>query len=170
MPTVDQLLLGHTDETTAYIVDDYPYGRSRTQKRYWIESKPKHGDRLVTQTLNPKTGRWNKPKAGTYSAVLVLFLEPQDDGREFVKVHGLGLWKTTEEAEAFVALVGADNLNEVQKRQVAGVIGLNKVMESVTWTIREGESTPEEKAEQDRIKSIINRAVAVESHRAHQEL
>lgn len=169
-PTAAQLLLGHTDADTAYVVDDYPYGRSRTQKRYWVESKPKHGDRLVTQTLNPKTGRWNKPKAGTYSAVLVLFLEPQEDGREFVKQHGLGLWKTTDEAQAFVALVGAGNLNEVQKAQVAGVIGLNKVMESVTWTVREGESTPEQDAEQARIKSTINRGIAVETHRARQEL
>lgn len=164
------LLLGHTDADTAYVVDDYPYGRSRTQKRYWIESKPKHGDRLVTQTLNPKTGRWNKPKAGTYSAVLVLFLEPQEDGREFVKTRGLGLWRTTEDAEAFIALVGADNLNEVQKDQLAGVIGLNKVTESVTFTVREGEQTAEEKAEQDRIKSTINRGIAVESYRARQEL
>src|SRR4051812_18420178 len=128
-PTADQLLLGHTSADTAYVVDDYPYGRSRTQKRYWIESKPKHGDRLVTQTLNPKTGRWNKPKAGTYASILVLFLEPQEDGREFVKTHGLGLWKTNEEVEAFVALVGSDNLNAVQLQQVAAVIGMNRVME-----------------------------------------
>jgi hypothetical protein len=170
MPNADQLLLGHTSAETAYVVDDYPYGRSRTQKRYWIESKPKHGDRLVTQTLNPKTGRWNKPKAGTYSAVLVLWLEPQEDGRDFVKTHGLGLWRTTAEAEAFIGLVGLSNLNPVQCDQLAGVIGMNKVMENVTFTVREGEQTPEEKAEQDRIKSTINRGIAVETYRARQEL
>jgi hypothetical protein len=146
-PTASQLLLGHTSEDTAYIVDDYPYGRLRTQIRYWIESKPKHGDRLMAQTKNPKTGRWNKPKASTYAPVKVMFLEPQEDGREFVKTFGLGLWQKTEEAEAFIALVGADNLNDVQKRQLAGVIGMNKVMESVTFTIREGTQTDEEKAE-----------------------
>lgn len=161
-----QLLLGHTSEATAYVVDDYPYGRQRTQIRYWIESKPKHGDRSMAQTLNPKNGRWNKPKPSTYSAVLVMYLEPQEDGREFVKFHGLGLWKTTEEAEAFIALVGVDNLNEVQRAQLAGVIGLNKVMESVTFTVREGGFTAEEQAEQDRIKRTINRGVAVESAKA----
>lgn len=63
-----QPLYGHTSEETAYLVDDYPYGfRERTQIRYWLEGKPKKGWRFVSQTMNPKTNRWNKPKASTYS-------------------------------------------------------------------------------------------------------
>jgi hypothetical protein len=127
-PTVSQLLLGHTSEDTAYVVDGYPYGSLRTQKRYWVESKPKHGDRLVTQTLNPKTGRWNKPKAGTYTLALVLWLEPQEDGREFVQQHGVGLWRTNEEIDAFIALVGEDNLNDVQRVQLKYAKAVNTVM------------------------------------------
>lgn len=65
---VKQPLYGHTSEATAYLVDDYPYGFTlRTQIRYWLEGKPGKGWRFVSQTLNPKTGRWNKPKASTYS-------------------------------------------------------------------------------------------------------
>ena len=61
-------LYGHTSEATAYVVDDYPYGfRERTQIRYWLEHKPGKGWRFVSQTMNPQTGRWNKPKASTYS-------------------------------------------------------------------------------------------------------
>ena len=61
-------LYGHTSEATAYVVDDYPYGfRERTQIRYWLEGKPGKGWRFVSQTMNPKTGRWNKPKASTYA-------------------------------------------------------------------------------------------------------
>jgi hypothetical protein len=137
--TADQLLFGHTDAESAYVVDGYPYGRDRTQKRYWIESKPKHGDRLVTQTLNPKTGRWNKPKAGTYAAVLVLYLEPQEDGRDFVKHHGLGLWRTDEDIESFEALVGTDNLNELQTFQLKYLRAVNKIMASrkVTATVEQ---------------------------------
>lgn len=61
-------LYGHTSEATAYVVDDYPYGfHARTQIRYWLEHKPKKGWRFVSQTLNPKTGRWNKPKPSTYA-------------------------------------------------------------------------------------------------------
>lgn len=63
-----QPLYGHTSEATAYLVDDYPYGfTARTQIRYWLEEKPKKGWRFVSQTMNPKTSRWNKPKASTYS-------------------------------------------------------------------------------------------------------
>jgi hypothetical protein len=63
-----QPLYGHTSESTAYLVDDYPYGfHERTQIRYWLEHKPKKGWRFVSQTMNPKTGRWNKPKASTYA-------------------------------------------------------------------------------------------------------
>jgi hypothetical protein len=66
--TGKQPLYGHTSEATAYLVDDYPYGfTTRTQIRYWLEEKPKKGWRFVSQTLNPKTNRWNKPKASTYS-------------------------------------------------------------------------------------------------------
>src|SRR3990170_1289756 len=61
-------LYGHTSEATAYLVADYPYGfRERTQIRYWLEGKPKKGWRFMSQTLNPKTSRWNKPKASTYT-------------------------------------------------------------------------------------------------------
>lgn len=63
-----QPLYGHTSEATAYLVDDYPYGfRERTQIRYWLEHKPKKGWRFVSQTMNPKTTRWNKPKTSTYA-------------------------------------------------------------------------------------------------------
>jgi hypothetical protein len=62
-------LYGHTSEATAYLVEDYPYGfRERTQIRYWLEGpKAKKGWRFVSQTKNPKTDRWNKPKAFTYA-------------------------------------------------------------------------------------------------------
>ena len=54
------------------MVDDYPYGfRLRTSIRYWIE-QTKRGERFVSQTLNPKTNRWNKPKKSTYSDMMVM--------------------------------------------------------------------------------------------------
>lgn len=170
----EAILHGHTDEATAYVVDDYPYGRLRTQIRYWIESVERKGDRFCAQTLNPKTGRWNKPKKSTYAPVMAMYLEEQEDGRMFVKQTGLGLWRTNEEAEAFIALVGAENLNDVQRKSLAGVIGMNRVMEHVKWEVREGSLTDEEQAkldaEQAEIKKRINRAIAVESHRAHEKL
>jgi hypothetical protein len=74
-----QPLYGHTSQATAYLVEDYPYGFSaRTQIRYWLEYKPKKGWRFVSQTLNPKTGRWNKPKASTYAELAAaMYLDAQ---------------------------------------------------------------------------------------------
>jgi len=71
-------LIGHTSEDTAYLVGDYPYGyTARTSIRYWVETKPKLGQRFVSQTLNPKTKKWNKPKASTYKEALVIGLNEE---------------------------------------------------------------------------------------------
>lgn len=99
-------LIGCTSFEAAHEVDDYPYGQLRTKIRYWIEEKARHGQRFVSCTLNPKTGRWNKPHAGTYSEVLVMFLEPQPDGREFVRCGGLHFHSCDAEINALRLLVG----------------------------------------------------------------
>ncbi|MCP4498880.1 MAG: hypothetical protein GY822_02805, partial [Deltaproteobacteria bacterium] len=65
----------HDSAETAFIIDDYPYGRKRTQMKVWVESKGKTGQRTMRQTKNPKTGRWNKPKASTYSIGTGLFID-----------------------------------------------------------------------------------------------
>ncbi len=96
-PDAERVLVGHTSPETAYVVADYPYGfRLRCQKRYWVESTAR-GQRLVTQTSDPKTpGRWNKPKASTYTPLLVLYISPVTghvestawtpyDGEEYLK-------------------------------------------------------------------------------------
>lgn len=67
-----EVLYGHTDENSAYVVEDYPYGRERTLMRYWLEYKKNKGYRFVSQTLNPKTKRWNNPHPGTYSDFLLM--------------------------------------------------------------------------------------------------
>ena len=65
-------LKGHDSPETAYVVADYPYGfKLRTKIRYWLEAN-KNGTRFVSQTLNPKTGAWNKPKASTYAQLGVM--------------------------------------------------------------------------------------------------
>ena len=72
-------LIGNNSAETAYVVADYPYGfRLRTQIRYWVETKKNFGQRFVSQTLNPKNGNWNKPKAGTYYLAVVMYLDEKD--------------------------------------------------------------------------------------------
>jgi hypothetical protein len=53
-------------------VDSYPYGRLRAEARFSIEFNPKKGFRSVFQTINPKNGRVNKPKLGTYSDIMYM--------------------------------------------------------------------------------------------------
>ncbi len=73
----------HTDFETAYIIDDYPYNRGgtlRTQMKVWVETRvvKKYNtvnQRVVKCTLNPKTGKWNKPKNGRYKSTVVLYLD-----------------------------------------------------------------------------------------------
>lgn len=48
-------------------IENYPYGfKLRTTLFMWVEFKKNFGYRVVSQTINPKNGKLNKPKAGTY--------------------------------------------------------------------------------------------------------
>ena len=106
-------LYGHTSEATAYVVDDYPYGfRERTQIRYWLEHKPKKGWRFVSQTLNPKTSRWNKPKASTYlewGGAMYL------DEKGHVHWDGVGPYSDEQKILAFVTAFPGSDLRELKK-------------------------------------------------------
>jgi hypothetical protein len=100
-----EILKGHVSPETAYVVNDYPYGfRLRCVIRYWLDSHPKKGTRLMTQTTNPKRGNtWNKPKASTYcrfGGAMCLF-----EGK--VYWYGLTEYSNGAEAKAFLDKYGA---------------------------------------------------------------
>jgi hypothetical protein len=87
-------------------VPDYPYGYTlRCSIRYWIETKSGHGQRLVSQTTNPKKAGevWNKPKASTYTELRVLYLN-SDNGH--VESDALSTWATSDKIAAFEAAYG----------------------------------------------------------------
>ena len=108
-----QPLYGYTSESTAYLVEDYPYGfRARTQSRYWREAKPKRGWRFVSQTKNPKTGRWNKPKASTYTEWGgEMYLDT--DGH--VQWTGVGPYSDEQAVLAFVTTFPGADMHELKK-------------------------------------------------------
>lgn len=121
-----QLLFGHDDETTAYVVDDYPYGfRLRCKIRYWIETHPKRGDRFCSQTTNPKVAGevWNKPKKSTYVEVGVMYLD--DEGH--VKWTGLHVWPKAEALEVFDRRC-RERLNGSQQARLHDLIVMHKLM------------------------------------------
>ena len=99
------VLTGHTSPETAYVVNDYPYGfRLRCKIRYWVETKPGHGQQCVSQTTNPKLSveKWNTPKASTYSVVKILYLDEQG----YVQHQGLYGGSSVEKIKQFIAEFG----------------------------------------------------------------
>lgn len=93
-------IYGHTTPETAYSVENYPWGfRLKTTMRYWVESKNKFGQRLATQTIDPRTGKWCAKKYSTYSSVIVMFLD--DNGH--VSYESPHLFSSKEEIEDFKA-------------------------------------------------------------------
>jgi hypothetical protein len=104
---ITKILTGHTSPETAYVIGDYPYGYTlRCKIRYWLEHKPKHGFRFVSQTTNPKRPGefWNKPKASTYCRFgACMFLN--EDGH--VKWAGLNQYCDGAEAQSWLDTYGA---------------------------------------------------------------
>lgn len=73
-------------------VTNYPYGSLRTTAYFSIEFNPKKGFRSVFQTINPKTGRLNAEKKGTYNSVMWI----EQDEKGFVSFHSLDFNVKTE--------------------------------------------------------------------------
>ena len=115
-----QYLLGYDNENNSYLVDDYPYGfRLRTQIRYWIETTNR-GDRFCSQTKNPKTGRWNKPKKSTYSLLGFIYL----DGNKHTHWKGVNIYTTPDEVNSLIQDIGGESklkpqqLNQLKLEQL----------------------------------------------------
>lgn len=127
-PFIKQLT-GHNDEQTAYIVSDYPYGfRLRTTIRYWIETT-NHGQRAVSQTLNPKNGQWNKPKKGTYSDIEVMGLNEESH----VSFDGITMGNGEEEVLSFEK---SFILDEYQKKRLLLIQGFARGQKFITYTVK----------------------------------
>jgi len=118
-------LFDHTNEGTAKVVDDYPWGfKLRTQQRYWLESTPKRGDRFVTQTKNPKNGLWCKPKKSTYSNIGIMI--EKENGH--IKWMAVNIYTGADKVKAFIESVGGiEMLNSTQKTMYNQLLGINEV-------------------------------------------
>tara|TARA_R100001443_G_scaffold107278_1_gene117047 strand:- start:244 stop:786 length:543 start_codon:yes stop_codon:yes gene_type:complete len=88
------------DFDTAIEVNNYPWGfRLKTKVKYWIESNNK-GDRLIKQTLNPKTNEWCKPKKSTYSEVMVMTSKREND-KTFISYEQISMYSNIKEVSLF---------------------------------------------------------------------
>jgi hypothetical protein len=114
-----KILNGHNSPETAYIVSDYPYGfKLRCKIRYWIETT-KYGQRFVSQTTNPKKigEPWNAPKCGTYSPIVIMFLDEQD---HVEKAH-LSPYETSKVVE-FIEKYGEDSVADPYRQHIVSLI------------------------------------------------
>lgn len=144
-------LYNHDSEQTAYVVDDYPYGRQRTKKRFWLEKKGR-GWRFVGQTLNPKTQRWNKPKASTYSRWGgAMYL----DSQSHVQWTGLHEYSDVEDFIEFAKAFPRADFSIVKKVVPAKVTMLMKFLSgAAAWTINDVRQEPSEAEQKSRAAEL----------------
>lgn len=93
------ILNAYNEHTTEAKSDSYPYGRLRCQAKWWIEDNGKKGQRVCFQTINPKNGRVNAPKKGTYSPICVLYVNPENG---HVESDSISPYDNAEKLQAFL--------------------------------------------------------------------
>ena len=112
----------HNSPETAFIIEDYPFGRTlRCFKRIWIETATKGAkkgrQRVVYQTTVRSVNYikdqyekapvephlWNKPKKGTYSALYVLTV---DDETGYIGTDGISEYPSPDGIMKFKERVG----------------------------------------------------------------
>lgn len=146
-------LYGHTSEATAYVVDNYPYGfREKTQIRYWLEKNGKKGWRFVSQTLNPKTNRWNKPKASTYTEFgAAMFLD--DNGH--VKWDAVGQYSDEQKVLSFIRTFPGADMSVLRQFVPQKLEYIKKMISGkIAWTIN-GVRQPVTEADTERLRKEL---------------
>jgi hypothetical protein len=128
----------HKSAETAYVQEDYPYGRQlRCKRRVWVETKPKHGQRVVYQTQDPRNGRWNKPKAGTYHELVALYLDEDEHIQcDPIGIHG------PESGEAGLdawAARCAAALDEHARKHMVTLRAVRRAYSRITYTVTTAE-------------------------------
>ena len=95
----------------------------------WIETT-KNGQRFVSQTLNPKTSAWNKPKASTYDPIKVLTRDPENG-----HIHSDSLHYNDDETKiAEYETRHAPALDERAHNVIKHIRAYNAAMSKITWT------------------------------------
>lgn len=161
-------LYNHTSFETAYVVQDWPWGyKLRTEKRFWIESN-KSGDRQISQTLDPRTGKWCAPKKSIYYPILIFYTSDQEkvvtQGEEVEHLRSETInFRNNEKIKSFYEL-HKDNLNDFQKDQIKKWIGFNEALKNVTFSSKFVSSSDEEKEIKENNQQIMGKIFAHAEH------
>lgn len=146
-------LYNHTSAETAYVVDDYPYGRRvRTKIRYWLETDPRKGARFVYQTLKPDTSHWNAPKKSTYSLFGAMYL----DQKGHVQWKQVSPFSDAEEFLAFVRDFPGVSSAEIKYMAAAKIKNLNGCLDgSIVFKVN-GEVQPWSERDNERHRAELD--------------
>lgn len=146
---------------TAVVVPDYPYGfRLRTQIRYWTETKKGFGQRFMSQTLNPKNGKWNKPKAGVYYPIVVITQEEAGDPNVgYVAYRALNVWTKTEDIES-LERVFPEAFGEYEKKAARYLKAMDRSQKHVKVTVKADDGGPRQSLEEQ--SAIMNKVIQYE--------
>jgi len=125
-----EILKQQPNESQPVIVDNYPYGFTiRTKIKYWVETT-KNGQRFVSQTLNPKTNLWNKPKKSTYSQIILVGLNEQ----EHITYTNLSLYSLSEALEFKQKYESF--LSDYQQTELTNIIKMSEIYDKVEYTFK----------------------------------
>lgn len=143
-----EVLHGHTSQATAYLIEDYPYGRQLScQRRVWLEEATKGAHkgeyRFMAQTSNPKVGMaWNKPQASNYYRWAVLVRKPEK-GDDFIDWSAISGWGPGPAADVRIHVSGIyGGLDDSERRLYDAMVALSRMADSEGWARWENEIMP----------------------------
>jgi hypothetical protein len=161
-PVEGETLAGHVSPETGYVVDDYPYGfRLRTKIRYWLETKRGTGQRFCSQTLNPKTGQWNKPKCSTYGVIMVMVRQP--NGHISTDRLSPGGYDKEDRIREFEAKHAAA-LGDYERGAIRYIRASNAANEKIKWRVSDPNepSDPNWVSDPEKQRQVISRVIGHE--------
>lgn len=81
-------IIGHEGEPQALLLPFFPYHfGAYTAIKYWTETNPSYGQRLVHQIFNPVTCVWNKPKRSGFSDIVILLVQDNPNQMQYGMVE-----------------------------------------------------------------------------------
>jgi hypothetical protein len=85
----DNQIINHVSQATCFETDQYMLNHQRTPVRYWIETNPSYGQRVIRQVYNNRQGNWFNPKPVTkYARIALLFNVIRELDLDEGVVHG----------------------------------------------------------------------------------
>ena len=123
-------VFGFLEQNKPILVKNYPWGfRLKTTIKYWIETT-KRGGRFCSQTINPKTGQWCKPKKTTYSAIMFLTIDKTGKVTYTTLSYNDDKTKIEVYRQRF-----KEYMNDGQFEEFIKVAAYTKAMENVTFEV-----------------------------------